>query len=219
MKATERPRRASAGKPANANANANATTGKETLGTRERILDAAVTIVIEQGTARATTLEVQRRAGVSRGALLHHFPTHADLLSATVEGLVKRNEEAVLASLAKLEGTRDVVERAIRVLAIASVQPAYLAELELWAVSRTDPALRATLAEAERRARKDSERVLKTLFEASDSSPMQASVIAMTIEFLRGLALSGVLRGSPVRRQQLIGQWIQATKLLLETTP
>lgn len=219
MKATERPRRASAGKPANANANANAITGKETLGTRERILDAAVTIVIEQGTARATTLEVQRRAGVSRGALLHHFPTHADLLSATVEGLVKRNEEAVLASLAKLEGTRDVVERAIRVLAIASVQPAYLAELELWAVSRTDPDLRATLAEAERRARKDSERVLKTLFEASDSSPMQASVIAMTIEFLRGLALSGVLRGSPVRRQQLIGQWIQATKLLLETTP
>ncbi|AMR80708.1 TetR/AcrR family transcriptional regulator [Cupriavidus nantongensis] len=215
MKATERPRRTSAGKPANANA----TTGKETLGTRERILDAAVTIVIEQGTARATTLEVQRRAGVSRGALLHHFPTHADLLSATVEGLVKRNEEAVLASLAKLEGTRDVVERAIRVLAIASVQPAYLAELELWAVSRTDPDLRATLAEAERRARKDSERVLKTLFEASDSSPMQASVIAMTIEFLRGLALSGVLRGSPVRRQQLIGQWIQATKLLLETTP
>ena len=215
MKATERPRRASAGKPANANA----TTSKETLGTRERILDAAVTIVIEQGTARATTLEVQRRAGVSRGALLHHFPTHADLLSATVEGLVKRNEEAVLASLAKLEGTRDVVERAIRVLAIASVQPAYLAELELWAVSRTDPDLRATLAEAERRARKDSERVLKTLFEASDSSPMQASVIAMTIEFLRGLALSGVLRGSPVRRQQLIGQWIQATKLLLETTP
>ncbi|ULX50863.1 hypothetical protein A9P79_02540 [Cupriavidus taiwanensis] len=186
---------------------------------RERILDAAVTIVIEQGTARATTLEVQRRAGVSRGALLHHFPTHASLLSATVEGLVRRNEEAVLASLAKLEGTRDVVERAIRVLAIASVQPSYLAELELWAVSRTDPELRATLADAERRARKDSERVMKSLFDASDSSPMQASVMAMTIEFLRGLALSGVLRGSPVRRQQLIGHWIQATKLLLETKP
>ncbi|SPD66908.1 TetR family transcriptional regulator (plasmid) [Cupriavidus taiwanensis] len=216
MKDTVRPRGARTSKSAKANDDA----GKETpSGMRERILDAAVTIVIEQGTARATTLEVQRRAGVSRGALLHHFPTHASLLSATVEGLVRRNEEAVLASLAKLEGTRDVVERAIRVLAIASVQPSYLAELELWAVSRTDPELRATLAEAERRARKDSERVMKSLFDASDSSPMQASVMAMTIEFLRGLALSGVLRGSPVRRQQLIGHWIQATKLLLETTP
>ncbi|UDM53886.1 TetR/AcrR family transcriptional regulator [Cupriavidus sp. MP-37] len=218
MKDSVRPRRARTSKSANANANDGA--GKEApLGMRERILEAAVTIVIEQGTARATTLEVQRRAGVSRGALLHHFPTHASLLSATVEGLVKRNEEAVLASLAKLEGTKDVVERAIRVLAIASVQPSYLAELELWAVSRTDPELRATLAEAERRARKDSERVMKTLFGASDSSPMQASVMAMTTEYLRGLALSGVLRGSPVRRQQLIGHWIQATKLLLETKP
>lgn len=216
MKDAVRPRGARTSKSAKANDDA----GKETPSRmRERILDAAVTIVIEQGTARATTLEVQRRAGVSRGALLHHFPTHASLLSATVEGLVRRNEEAVLASLAKLEGTRDVVERAIRVLAIASVQPSYLAELELWAVSRTDPELRATLAEAERRARKDSERVMKSLFDASDSSPMQASVMAMTIEFLRGLALSGVLRGSPVRRQQLIGHWIQATKLLLETTP
>jgi AcrR family transcriptional regulator len=212
MKDTVRPRRV------RTNETKTSGNGEETpLGTRERILEAAVTIVIEQGTSRATTLEVQRRAGVSRGALLHHFPTHAALLSATVEGLVKRNEEAVLESLAKLEGTKDVVERAIRVLAIASVQPSYLAELELWAVSRTDPDLRATLAEAERRARKDSERVMKTLFESSDSNPMQASVMAMTIEFLRGLALSGVLRGSPVRRQQLIGHWIQATKLLLET--
>ncbi|WP_439687060.1 HTH tetR-type domain-containing protein [Cupriavidus oxalaticus] len=187
------------------------------LSTRDRILDAAVNILVEQGSARTTTLEVQRKAGVSRGALLHHFPTHASLLSATVEGLVRRNEQSVLESLERLEGLGDAVEKAIRVLAIATVQPAYLAELELWAVSRTDPELRATLLEAERNARKESERVVKKLFDASSDNPAQASVVAMTMEFLRGLALSGVLRSSPVRRQQLITQWIQATKILMET--
>lgn len=187
------------------------------LSTRDRILDAAVNILVEQGSARTTTLEVQRKAGVSRGALLHHFPTHASLLSATVEGLVRRNEQSVLESLERLEGLSDAVEKAIRVLAIATVQPAYLAELELWAVSRTDPELRATLLEAERNARKESERVVKKLFDASSDNPAQASVVAMTMEFLRGLALSGVLRSSPVRRQQLITQWIQATKILMET--
>ncbi|MGC9539725.1 helix-turn-helix domain-containing protein, partial [Streptomyces sp. UG1] len=43
--------------------------------TRAQIVDAAVQSLIEVGVAATTTLEVQRRAGVSRGALLHHFPT------------------------------------------------------------------------------------------------------------------------------------------------
>ena len=184
---------------------------------RDRILDAAVSSLIEQGSARTTTLEVQRRAGVSRGALLHHFPTLARLLSATVEELVRRNEATVQESLLKLEGANDPVERAIRVLAVATAQPAYLAELELWVVARTDSELHASLVEAEKLARKESERVMKALFSASNDQPAQAAVVAMTLEFLRGLAVSGVLRSSPVRRQQMIAQWIRATKILLET--
>ncbi|MFI9170028.1 TetR family transcriptional regulator [Streptomyces lincolnensis] len=49
------------------------------------------------------TLEVQRRAGVSRGALLHHFPTLEELLGAAVARLVERNEEAVRKELAAVE--------------------------------------------------------------------------------------------------------------------
>jgi AcrR family transcriptional regulator len=183
--------------------------------TRQRILQEAVALLIEQGAARTTTLQVQQRAGVSRGALLHHFPTHAALLSATVEELVRRNEQAVQDGLAKLEGTADATERAIRVLALASTRPAYLAELELWAVARTDAELRATLLQAERRARRESERVLASLFAATSNHPAHAAVVALTNAFVRGLALSSVLR-SPVRRQQLLAQWIRATGILLE---
>lgn len=186
--------------------------------TRQHILQTAVALLVEQGSARTTTLQVQQRAGVSRGALLHHFPTHAALLSATVEELVRRNERAVQDSLAKLEGTQDATERAIRVLAVASTRPAYLAELELWAVARTDTELRAALLQAERTARKDSERVLSSLFAATSDRPANATVMALTNEFVRGLALSSVLR-SPVRRQQLLAQWIRAARILLEQLP
>lgn len=182
---------------------------------RQRVLDAAVASLIEQGSARTTTLEVQRRAGVSRGALLHHFPTHAALLAATVDELVRRNEQAVNDALAGLQGTDDPLERAIRALASATMQPAYLAELELWAVARCDAALRASLLPAERKARKASERVLQSIFGAAATEPATAAVIAMSLEFLRGLAVSGVLRSSAARRQQLITQWVAAAKLLL----
>ena len=185
---------------------------------RQRILQAAVALLIEHGCANTTTLQVQQRAGVSRGALLHHFPTHAALLAATVEELIRHNEQAVRDSLTGLKATTDPVERAIRVLAITTARPAYMAELELWAVARTDAELRTMLLQAERKARKDSDRVVHSLFPSIADHPTQAAVVAMTLEFLRGLALSSVLR-SPVKRQQLITQWVRAARILLETMP
>src|SRR5689334_19262086 len=57
--------------------------------TRRALLDAAVESLIEVGFARTTTLEVQRRAEVSRGALLHHFPSKAELLVAAIAHLAE----------------------------------------------------------------------------------------------------------------------------------
>lgn len=58
--------------------------------TRRALLDATVESLIEVGFARTTTLEVQRRAAVSRGALLHHFPSKAELLVAAVDHLAEK---------------------------------------------------------------------------------------------------------------------------------
>src|SRR5690606_15673046 len=52
---------------------------------RERLLDAAVECLIECGYSGTSTTLVSERAGVSRGAQLHHFPSRADLLVAAVE--------------------------------------------------------------------------------------------------------------------------------------
>src|ERR1700759_3127557 len=56
---------------------------------RRALLDAAVQSLIEVGFARTTTLEVQRRADVSRGALLHHFPSKTELLVAAIAHLAE----------------------------------------------------------------------------------------------------------------------------------
>ncbi|MES2929929.1 MAG: helix-turn-helix domain-containing protein [Pseudomonadota bacterium] len=182
---------------------------------RDRILDAAVQSLIERGAARTTTLEVQRKAEVSRGALLHHFPTHAELLSATVTDLVRRNEQSVFELLDKLQSAPDAVERAIRALALMMAQPPFMAELELWTLARTDEGLREALLKVERDARKESERVLRALFAPVADRPGHDAVIAMTTDFLRGFVLSGVLRRNPVRRQQMISNWVRATQILL----
>src|SRR5438045_3471156 len=52
---------------------------------RSRLLSATVRSLLDVGYLRTSTTEVCRRAKVSRGAHLHHFPTKAELVAAAVE--------------------------------------------------------------------------------------------------------------------------------------
>ncbi|MGQ0682062.1 TetR/AcrR family transcriptional regulator [Bradyrhizobium sp.] len=186
---------------------------------RQRLLDAAVGCLIELGVAATTTLAVQRRAGASRGALLHHFPTHADLLAASVAELVKQNEQAVASSRAAASASHDPLRTAVNALAFAGRQPAYLAELELWAVARTDRPLKQALLAAERAAKREIDRVSAELFENWAGSEAYADAVALTQHFVRGLAISENLRSSPARRERLIAAWTGAMRLMLQQRP
>ena len=55
--------------------------------TRDRILEAAITCFINKGYTNVTTAKVASTAGVSRGAMLHHFPSKTELIQAAVEYL------------------------------------------------------------------------------------------------------------------------------------
>ena len=52
--------------------------------TQIRLLDATVDCLVEHGWAGTTTTVVAARAGVSRGAQLHHYPTKSALVIAAV---------------------------------------------------------------------------------------------------------------------------------------
>ena len=50
--------------------------------TRSRLLNATIELLIERGYARLTTADIAKRAGVSNGARVHHFPTKERLVVA-----------------------------------------------------------------------------------------------------------------------------------------
>ncbi len=53
--------------------------------TRRLILDATITCLNAWGYGGVTNIKVADAAGVSRGAMMHHFPTRQALIIATVE--------------------------------------------------------------------------------------------------------------------------------------
>lgn len=52
---------------------------------RQRLVDAAIACLHRVGYAATITQLVMEEAGVSRGAMLHHFPTKVDLIIAVAE--------------------------------------------------------------------------------------------------------------------------------------
>src|SRR5690349_24160598 len=103
--------------------------------TRRALLDAAVESLIEVGFARTTTLEVQRRAEVSRGALLHHFPSRAELLVAAVLQLFEAQRDVIGPEVLR---AREVggIDGGIDVLWLSFNSPLAVAIDELWSAAR-----------------------------------------------------------------------------------
>jgi len=118
---------------------------------RARLLDATVECLLELGYGGTTTVEIARRAGVSRGAQLHHFPTKAELVITAVEYLAERRHREFTEAFAKLPPGTDRATAAIDLLWPILSGPTFYAWLELAVAARTDEELRQSVAAATRR--------------------------------------------------------------------
>src|SRR3954452_10322451 len=131
------------------------TQAERTASTRARLLDAALDVLTEQGYAATTTVEVAKRAGVSRGAQLHHFPTKAELLAAAVEHLYARRRAEYRAAVAAMPDGVDRIDSSVDLLWSMFSGPTFPAWLELQVATRTDDELRPLVTELNRRASED----------------------------------------------------------------
>lgn len=117
---------------------------------RARILKAAVTCLYKLGYGATTTVSVAALAKVSRGAMLHHFPSKADLMLATLAHVLELNATNFLKAAGKIE---DPWERyaALPDLRLATgAQPAGVAFLEIMVGARSDDTVRSRFDEFQR---------------------------------------------------------------------
>ncbi len=115
------------------------------------ILDAAVDVLISEGYAQATTLRIQERAGVSRGRLLHHFPSRDDLLLAAAHHLATERMSEARETIDWPAEPAERIDAAIDALGRSYRQPYFWAATELWVASRVHEDLRTALLPAEQR--------------------------------------------------------------------
>lgn len=184
---------------------------------RARLLEATVELLVERGFAGTSTTLVSERAGVSRGAQLHHFPTKNALVVAAVEHLTAVRGQELAAAAEALPaggGTRAV----LALLGDHFTSPVFTAALELWVAARTDPALMEAVAPLEQRVGRDAHRLTVDLLGVDETAPGVRELVQATLDLVRGLGLANTITDDRRRRERILDRWAQTLDRTLDQT-
>jgi AcrR family transcriptional regulator len=183
---------------------------------RERILNAAVLCLVELGYGETTTLAVQARAGVSRGALLHYFPTRTDLVVEAVDHLFDSVKADMRAQVRADVAEADRIAAAVDSLWESFRGPLFAAALELWMAARTDPDLLVALVPHERRLGHEIKVLCGELFgPVAGTHPRFGEVCELLVQAMRGAALSSVVTTRPQREREFVAMLKKTASVLL----
>ncbi|GAA2371140.1 TetR/AcrR family transcriptional regulator [Streptomyces cuspidosporus] len=184
--------------------------------TRQRLLEAAVACLAEHGWARSTVAVVAERAGVSRGAAQHHFPTREDLFTAAVQHVAEERSAALRALLSheRREGREQRepggpgrVAEVVGALVELYTGPLFRAALQLWVVASYEEQLGARVAALEARIGRETHRMAVEALGADESVPGVRESVQGFLDMARGLGLANLLTDDRARRDRVVAQW------------
>ncbi|WP_051879270.1 TetR/AcrR family transcriptional regulator [Streptomyces sp. NRRL B-24720] len=177
------------------------------IDTRQLLLDATVQVLVEQGYAQFSTLAVGEAAGVTRGRLVHHFPTKQSLIEATLDHLVEQYT-------ARAPQRREMIVngppegrivRALDLLWSLKRSREYQACLELMAGARGDAELRGALHRFEQRLNEELATVIRRLVGPVADRPGFGASVLTAVSAMRGLLL--VARAIGLDDGELEAEW------------
>ncbi|MER5831473.1 MULTISPECIES: TetR/AcrR family transcriptional regulator [unclassified Streptomyces] len=173
--------------------------------TRQRLLEAAVSCLAEHGWAGSTVSVVAERAGVSRGAAQHHFPTREDLFTAAVEYVAEERSTALRALFP--EGAAGDRHAVVAALVDLYTGPLFRAALHLWVAASNEEQLRPRVTELESRVGRETHRIAVDLLAADESLPGVRETVQGLLDMARGLGLANLLTDDAARRERVVAQW------------
>ena len=191
---------------------------------RALILDAAVNCLAEKGYANTTTLAIQARAGVSRGRLLHHFPSRDALLVAAAQHLARNRlidgerwgAEFPDDTRNGVGGDRERVVQATERCWSTFDQPYFWAAVELWVACRTRPELRETLRPEEHRLGAAIRQTIAAMYGPKLSAhPNFPAVRDLLFTSMRGVAMTYTFDAREHAADRHLPIWIDAAIALL----
>ncbi|RVW01506.1 TetR/AcrR family transcriptional regulator [Rhodococcus spongiicola] len=175
--------------------------------TRQRLLEATVDSLVEFGWSATTVAVVAQRAGVSRGAAQHHFPTREDLITAALEFMFDSRMEQARREVTELPEGNGRTEAVIGRLVDYYTGTLFKAALQVWTAAAADPELRARILPLEERFGRVAHRTAIESLGVDDSDPTVRRLVQATLDLARGLGLADILTDDSRRRTEIVRCW------------
>ncbi|MDJ0760879.1 MAG: TetR/AcrR family transcriptional regulator [Woeseiaceae bacterium] len=189
---------------------------QKSASTRNQIVEAAIKAFVKLGYANTTTTHIAAQAGLSRGAMLHHFPSKMDIVQAAVEFLHEKRLSAFRRSMSELPEDADRVKLAVESYWGHVRHPMFVAFFELSVAARTDKELRAILRPVQKEFAVMWYKTAEELFPEWDGK-REAFDLALDLSetIMEGLAISHLTHYEPKNVERLLEYLEQCLRELL----
>ena len=175
--------------------------------TRRRLLETTIRCLATHGWEVSTVGFIAGQAGISRGAVQHHFRTREALILGALEFMFEERA-ALLDALPEPTGAGPERVHAVVAGLVETIGgELFRAALQVWTVAAADPALRVAVVPLEKRFARGVHRRAVRLLGADDADPEVRALIQATLDLARGLALAGVLTDDSRRRSRVVRAW------------
>ena len=178
---------------------------QKSASTRNQIVEAAIKAFVKLGYANTTTTHIAAQAGLSRGAMLHHFPSKMDIVQAAVEHLHEKRLTAFRRSITSLPDDADRVKLAVEAYWAHVRHPMFVAFFELSVAARTDKELRAILRPVQKEFAVTWYKMAEELFPEWQGKREEFDLaLDLSETIMEGLAVSHLTHYSPKNVDRLL---------------
>lgn len=185
--------------------------------TRLRIVTAAAGLISSRGYAKLRTADVADAAGVSRGAMLHQFPTKGALVVATLAHVFEAAGAISRARAGAIDPTDDLIAAVIDDARDFFFNEHFKVALDIVLSTSTDKMARKQILDVSRRARLPVEAAWRTALAARGvPSPLAGDLVALTMGLVRGMAICA-LWDDDDWFMRLFALWRRMVEVLLAT--
>lgn len=188
---------------------------RKSVQTRIAILEAAIDCLQTHGYGHTTTQLIAEMAGISRGAMLHHYATKQDLIASVLDYTLYKRMEQFLEGIRALKDSARIDEMAgIEISWQSRLSREFTAYLELAIAARTDPELAAILLPKARRFNQtELAEVIRAFPEWADDPEGYALAMDYVSAALDGLVINRDIWAQG--DQRAVGQFVARTVAMI----
>ncbi len=184
--------------------------------TRTEILDAVIRSYIDVGYGRTTLQQIADRTGLSRGAIIYHFPSMVDVTKEAVFYLQRKRLAIYRDTLEQIEGEQDFVGHALETLWQQISDPLFTAYNELTVAARTDPELEGIMRPAQEEYEREWDRIGRDHSHARSDQDDRFGLTADLVQYaMIGMAVSFMWTDAEYRKRRLLEDLKEHVRVLL----